>query len=225
MANQMINQNSYDVIISLINILNINIDDLYNYCKNQDISKQINNNVENITINKEPVKETKKCWGDYETDDESDNNDSIIKDKKISIEKKSFSEIVKNLNSSNNIDNDDNDDNGFQIVQKKNKNKNYSNTITINNLQEFLDFMRNSPKKEYKISKDAHCIHTYKGTLCPDVKKCNKVHIQRCINGNECNKHKCNYIHAFDMPNEECEDNFNKTMEKYNLIKSKKRVY
>lgn len=36
---------------------------------------------------------------------------------------------------------------------------------------------------------------------------------------------KCTYIHSFDMPTDEAENNFINTMDQYNLIKSKKRVF
>lgn len=249
MSNQMSNQNSYDTIISLINILNINIDDLYSYCKNQN-NKQNNMEtiIDNITDNeiieeikndciiKEEIKNVKievkkeepKRWADYDSDDEEDvffKPEEVKKDVKETenteeIKTKTFSEIVKVFEHVEETESDHNLN--FIKMEKKIKSK---NTIVINNLQEFLDFMRNSPKKEYIINDDAHCSHTFNGTLCPDVKKCKKIHIQRCINGNSCNKKKCTYIHAFNMPNKESETNFIDTMNQYNIIKSKKRVF
>jgi hypothetical protein len=257
MANAMINQNSFDIVISLINTLNINIEDLYNYYKNQNINQEIIKEsieeVSNKEIINEIVKEDnkkvsklhqltfKKCWGDYESDEESDNE--IEKNKNV----KSYSDIVKNNNNtkpeyyetdeetdnedeieiikndSEIIKNNDNeiDNNGFEEVKRKNKN---NSCIKINNLQEFLDFMKNTPKKEYYINPNAHCFHTYQGTLCNDIKKCKKIHIQRCMNGSTCNKKKCTYIHSFNMPDNKSKNNFINTMEKYNQIKSKKRV-
>lgn len=203
MSDQVINE-SFETALNLINDLNINMNDLYNYFKNKNVVKFPKKN------------EVKKCWGDYDSDDEMEyyNNEPkktivveeiIIKEEVVIKEEEiAFEEVKRNKN--------------------RNRNRNI-NCITIHNLQEFLDFMRLTPKKEYYIKPEAHCFHTYNGTLCPDVKKCKKIHIQRCINGNSCNKKKCTYIHSFDMPTDEAENNFINTMDQYNLIKSKKRVF
>ena len=159
--------------------------------------------------------EKPKRWADYDSDDDYDVFCKPVEVKKT--ETKTFSEIVK---ISEKVEENE-PDNELNFI-KKVKNK---NVIVINNLQEFLDFMRNSPKKEYTINDNAHCSHTFNGTLCPDVRKCKKIHIQRCINGNGCNKKKCTYIHVFNMPDEESEINFIETMDQYNIIKSKKRVF
>jgi len=107
---------------------------------------------------------------------------------------------------------------------KKQEKTNNTNIIVIENLQQFLDFMRNTPKNEYIIKEHAHCEHTFNGTLCDNVKRCKRIHIQRCINGNKCEKKKCPYIHLKDMTKESAKENFIDTMEQYNQIKSKKRV-
>lgn len=255
------NQQVFDQIISLINVLNINFDDLYNHYKmnqNNDDKKISCETIEEIieeiaddVINKEIKEEKKtiksfikpetKSWADYSDDeddfyveqkpkkletsetkrwadysDDEDDDQTSIKAQKS----KSFSDIVKN-----------------KVLEKKEiipeqktykkqefKSKVSSNVIVIENLQQFLDFMRNTPKNEYIIKDYAHCDHTFNGTLCDNVKKCKKIHIQRCIHGDNCEKKKCTYIHLKDMPTDSAKDNFIESMEQYNQIKSKKRV-
>lgn len=227
------NQQVFDQIISLINVLNINFDDLYNHYKmnqNNDDKKISCETIEEIieeiaddVINKEIkqekqtikpfIKTETKRWADY-SDDEDD--DFYVEQKPKQPENKSFSDIVKNTVQEKK-----------EIIPEKKQYKKQeykSNVVVIENLQQFLDFMRNTPKNEYIIKDYAHCDHTFNGTLCDNVKKCKKIHIQRCINGNNCEKKKCTYIHLKDMPTESAKDNFIDSMEQYNQIKSKKRV-
>jgi len=90
-------------------------------------------------------------------------------------------------------------------------------------------------KKFYHIQPEAHCHHTYDGTLCENVLNCHHIHIQRCLNeiehynnGNlikakECpNKKKsCSFLHQSDLPDDESKENFDNTMNEYKKKKSK----
>lgn len=90
-------------------------------------------------------------------------------------------------------------------------------------------------KKFYHIHPDAHCNHTYNGTLCENVLECKKIHIQRCLieidhysNGafveaRECtNKNKsCSFVHRSDLESDEAKDNFDNTMDDYKRKKYK----
>jgi hypothetical protein len=239
------NQQVFDQIISLINVLNINFDDLYNHYKmnknndNEKIScetiEEIIEEIADEVINQEIKKETKtinpfiqtetKRWADY-SDDEDDFYIPENKKKTEKQETKTFSDIVKNnIQEKKQIISEKKEYKKPEKKEYKKPEKNINtNIVVIENLQQFLDFMRNTPKNEYIIEEHAHCEHTYNGTLCDNVKKCKKIHIQRCINGNNCEKKRCPYIHLKDMPTESAKDNFVDTMEQYNQIKSKKRV-
>ena len=117
----------------------------------------------------------------------------------------------------------------FQVVKQsktKNQKKNSKDILEISTLQEFL-YMVKSKKQMYVdfvINDDAHCPHSYEGTLCKNVRQCGQIHIQRCIYNTNCTKKNCFYLHSNDMPTKEAKDNFMKTMDKYNQIKNKKRV-
>jgi len=249
-ANMEIN-NNYEICLKIINVLNINMNDLYNYYKMnnkneneeiiEEIVEEIVDNMIKKEINEENIKKEEKInikkslfpktetkrWGDYDSDDEYECK-YIENPKNLETEFKTFKdivkkndvEIIKNVEKTDN--NNDKKDESFIKKEKKN-NKNQNKTI-IFNLQEFLDFMKSSPHKEYLIDENAHCEHTYNGTLCNNVRKCKKIHIQRCINGSNCTNKKCPYIHLKDMPNKEAHINFIETMNLYNEIKSKKRV-
>lgn len=87
----------------------------------------------------------------------------------------------------------------------------------------------------YHIFPEAHCPHTHDGTLCDNVVKCDKIHIQRCIyeidhykngkliRGKEClNKNKsCKFIHKSDLKSEKAKQNFENTMNEYKKKKYK----
>ena len=259
--------NNYENCLKIINVLNINMNDLYNYYKMNNknenegmieeiveeivdnmIKKEINEEKINENIKEIEKKEEKieikkslfqktetKRWGDYDSDDEYENN-YTKNSKNLETEFKTFKDIIKQNNNDIIEKSEQNkvkiiekseqstkNDNEFIKKEKKN-NKNDNNKTIIYDLQEFLDFMKSSPHKEYIIDEKAHCEHTYNGTLCNNVRKCKKIHIQRCIKGSNCTNKKCPYIHLKDMPNNEAHINFIETMELYNDIKSKKRV-
>jgi hypothetical protein len=110
-----------------------------------------------------------------------------------------------------------------KIVKKSNKK---INIPVVYELKEFIQCLidKQKPNIDFIIDISAHCTNTYKGTLCKNIKKCNKIHIQRCIKGDNCKNKKCSYIHKCDMPDEKSKLNFEKTMNNYNKIKPNKKV-
>jgi len=113
------------------------------------------------------------------------------------------------------------------INKKKNKiNEKKKDIQVIYNLQDFLNCLKNKKKTniDFTIDESAHCEHTYNGTLCNNVRKCKKIHIQRCMVGNNCTYKNCSYIHSFNMKDEESKVNFTNSMELYNKIKANKKV-
>jgi len=96
----------------------------------------------------------------------------------------------------------------------------------VYSVEEFIECIKDrmKPGVDFKIDDSAHCEHTYKGTLCENVRVCGKIHIQRCTRGDECyNKH-CSFVHSWDMEDDEAERSFRRTMRKYNMLKSSKQV-
>ena len=93
-------------------------------------------------------------------------------------------------------------------------------------MEEFIDCIKEKkkPNVDFIIHDTAHCSHTFEGTLCKDVRRCKKIHIQRCIAGEKCKNKNCPYLHSFDMSNNEAKESFIDTMELYNKIKPKKQV-
>lgn len=74
---------------------------------------------------------------------------------------------------------------------------------------------------DFIIDNDAHCEHTFMGTLCPNVKACGKIHIQRCNGGVNCPKYpKCSFLHMMDMVDDNAKEDFSYTTMKYNRIKA-----
>ena len=93
-------------------------------------------------------------------------------------------------------------------------------------MEEFIDCIKEKkkPNVDFVIHDTAHCSHTFEGTLCKDVRRCKKIHIQRCIAGEKCKNKSCPYLHKFDMPDNEAKQAFSDTMSLYNKIKPKKQV-
>jgi hypothetical protein len=91
---------------------------------------------------------------------------------------------------------------------------------------EFIEEIKlgNKPNKDFIIDENAHCEHTYKGTLCENVRVCGKIHVQRCTRGEDCSAKHCSYLHSWDMRDEESDRMFRRTMRKYNALKSGKQV-
>lgn len=150
--------------------------------------------------------------------------------------------------------------NQFQIIKKQSKSQQkqtktnnaiIDNRINVYTLEDFRDCISSEKRmkgcirgwscnnkfcqKFYHIHPDAHCFHTYNGTLCDNVLNCNHIHIQRCLNeidhyvngqlveGKEChNKNKsCSFLHKNDLNGEKEKENFEETMDEYKKKKSK----
>jgi len=110
-----------------------------------------------------------------------------------------------------------------KIVKKYNKKQNIPIVYELN---EFITCLKSKkkPNIDFIIDISAHCEHTYKGTLCKNIKNCNKIHIQRCTNGESCKNKQCTYVHLHNMPDEKSRKNFEKTINAYNKIKPNKKV-
>jgi hypothetical protein len=101
-----------------------------------------------------------------------------------------------------------------------------SNLPVAHDLNEFIEFIRDQkkPKVDFVICDDAHCEHTFKGTLCPSIRSCKMIHIQRCTKGNTCMNKVCPFLHKKDMPNKQAEVEFQNSISEYNKIKPDKQV-
>lgn len=145
--------------------------------------------------------DTKLAWGDYD-----DNvKDNIVLNEDNEDNKEPKQELFK------------------KVVKKYNKKLNIP---IVYELKEFMDCLNNKKKVnvDFIIDSSAHCEHTYKGTLCNNIRSCNKIHIQRCINGESCINTKCSFIHKFDMLDDVSKIKFEKSMATYNKIKPNKKV-
>jgi 5'-3' exonuclease len=109
---------------------------------------------------------------------------------------------------------------------KVSKKHNKKNLPIVHSLEEFIECIKEKkkPNVDFIIHDTAHCSHTFEGTLCKDVRRCKKIHIQRCIVGEKCKNKNCPYLHIFDMPDNESKKSFSETMSLYNKIKPKKQV-
>lgn len=119
-------------------------------------------------------------------------------------------------------------------VYNKNDFKEYVNQ-KINECMNGWNCSNKNCKKFYHIHPEAHCKHTYNGTLCDNIIECDKVHIQRCfheidrfkngkfVQGKECtNKNKkCKFIHRSDLKTDEAKRNFDNSIEAYKKKKYK----
>jgi hypothetical protein len=172
---------------------------------------------------------SKTSWADY--DDETDELLLVQKDNTKVSEKI----LIQEDNTQVKEDTKDQEDTNYEfiiehkqelfqkVVKKSNKK---INIPVVYELKEFIQCLnsKQKPNIDFMIDISAHCNNTYKGTLCKNIKKCNKIHIQRCIKGDECKNKKCSYIHKCDMPDEKSKYNFDKTMNTYNKIKPNKKV-
>lgn len=97
----------------------------------------------------------------------------------------------------------------------------------IYTLQDFLDCIKQKMRMhtDFVIADEAHCPHTFEGTLCPNVRRCGMIHVQRCIHNLDCSHKYCAFLHVDDMPTEDAKDNFMDTMEQYNAIKNQKKSF
>lgn len=111
---------------------------------------------------------------------------------------------------------------GFKTAQKKKKQE----LPVIYSVEEFIEEIRagRKPNTDFVIDDSAHCEHTYAGTLCPDVRACGAIHLQRCTFGEDCYKKRCPFLHSWDMLDGQAEESFKRTMRKYNVLKQGKKV-
>ena len=80
----------------------------------------------------------------------------------------------------------------------------------VYSVEEFIEEIEQgrAPNKDFVIDESAHCEHTFRGTLCENVRACGKIHIQRCQRGTSCAVKKCSYLHEDDLEDDEAVKNF-----------------
>ncbi len=175
-------------------------------------------------------------WADYSDYEDNDGDDEADEDeefpplsslKEVSEENKSSGSYLKVLSSSVVVVNNDKkpsaeDLKGF-ITKTSSRKQSLPVVYTVG---EFIEEIKlgNKPNKDFIIDEDAHCKHTYEGTLCENVRVCGKIHVQRCTRGEDCSAKHCSYLHSWDMRDEEGDRMFRRTMRKYNALKSGKQV-
>ena len=182
----------------------------------------------------------KKSWADYE-DEEDDRQEKLEMGKKAKEaagmskvnDTRSYKEIVSPLSTdvvSTSVEASSDEwesvqyEGEFVSVSKKKSFKN--NLDVIYTLEQFINCIKDKkkPNFDFIIHDDAHCPHTFEGSLCKDVRRCKKIHIQRCTAGERCKSKNCPFLHIFDMCNDAAKKTFTDTMSLYNKIKPKKQV-
>lgn len=177
-------------------------------------------------------------WGDYSDYEDNDGDDEVeededfpplssVKEKKEEKEEKISGSYLKVLSNSvvvvdNNKNLSSEDLKGF-ITKTSSRKQGLPVVYTVG---EFIEEIKlgNKPNKDFIIDENAHCKHTYEGTLCENVRVCGKIHVQRCTRGEDCSAKHCSYLHSWDMRDEEGDRMFRRTMRKYNALKSAKQV-
>jgi hypothetical protein len=243
--------NTYEAFITIAKNSNINMDSLFAYYKAKEVNTESKEEVN--TESKEEVKETKtplfgfqsvekkKSWADYEDDedDEDDEEEERQLEEKKEDTAKSYRDVVapnvsvgsttsvksiltKELSTSDEWETFPAEEEFIKVSKKHNK----KNLPIVHSLEEFIECIKEKkkPNVDFIIHDTAHCYHTFEGTLCKDVRRCKKIHIQRCIVGEKCKNKNCPYLHIFDMPDNESKKSFSETMSLYNKIKPKKQV-
>ena len=169
----------------------------------------------NIDNNKYVNFFTKLKWGDYEDKDEDKQEDK--QEAKQEDKQKAKQEDIQVWETQPKQE-------LFKKIVKKHYKK--QNIPIVYELKEFIECLNEhkKPNIDFIIDISAHCDHTYKGTLCKNIKNCKKIHIQRCTKGNYCENKRCSYIHKYDMPDEKSQKNFDKSINTYNKIKPNKKV-
>ena len=101
------------------------------------------------------------------------------------------------------------------------KSEKKNNKEIVYTVHEFVACIKNKKKLhiDFTIDPEAHCDHTFQGTICHKVKQCGKIHIQRCMNNLDCQYKHCQFLHLDDMPNDDAKDNFMDTMNEFNQYK------
>lgn len=197
---------------------------------------------------KEETKETKKNpwkpyptgvkWGDYsDYEDEEDEEDEefpplnssreVKEEKKEAVKEKKVGSYLNVISSSvvlvdNNKKLSNEDLKGF-ITKTSSRKQGLPVVYTVGEFIEEIK-MGNKPNKDFIIDADAHCKHTYEGTLCENVRACGKIHVQRCTRGEDCSAKNCSYLHSWDMRDDDADRMFRRTMRKYNALKASKQV-
>lgn len=196
--------------------------------------------------------ESKQMWADYDDDDKMEFFASVPVTKTKAPEQKapkvkttetnaiSFKHIVEKHSSAiaeavfpplpkDSDKNDEwiqthNEKKSIKVLTAVKKVKN--NLPVARNLNEFIEFIRDQkkPKIDFVICDDAHCEHTFKGTLCPSIRSCKMIHIQRCTKGSACVNKLCPFLHKKDMPDKQAEFEFQNSISEYNKIKPDKQV-
>lgn len=171
-----------------------------------------------------PLKPNQK-WGDLsESEDEGEEFPPLSSAKEEKPAKGSWVKVV----SSNTVIVESKEESkqqaleGFKTAQRKKKQE----LPVIYSVEEFIEEIRagRKPNTDFVIDESAHCEHTYAGTLCPDVRACGAIHLQRCTFGEDCYKKQCPFLHSWDMQDEDAEVSFKRTMRKYNVLKQGKKV-
>lgn len=232
----MINDKSYDSILAVIKLAGIDIEKLYNYSKNMTIN--VVKEEKKVTKTDSPfstIKPLKKgqSWADAEDEDEKD----IVKEETPkTITKLNFKSAIKGTDI-NEVNLEVESEIKFEVepetepmievgFKTKSSKKVVKNLPVVSTVHEFIKMIssRKYPGIDFEIDDDAHCEHTYSGTLCKNVRQCGLIHVQRCIASDSCTNKKCCFVHGWDMEDEDAEYNFYATMDKYNELKPTKRV-
>jgi uncharacterized protein YdaU (DUF1376 family) len=248
------NSNLYSAINTMLNASGSDIAELVNFHFKQEEEKVVNKEMkEEIKeeIKKEIKEEIKKevkaknawkpyqsttnrKWGDYSDDEEDDVEDeafpplsTLKEESEGSDEGKNSGSYLKVLSNSvvvvdSNKKPSPEDLKGF--VTKTSARK--QSLPVVYTVGEFIEEIKlgNKPNKDFIIDEDAHCKHTYEGTLCENVRVCGKIHVQRCTRGEDCSAKHCSYLHSWDMRDDDADRMFRRTMRKYNALKSAKQV-
>ena len=98
----------------------------------------------------------------------------------------------------------------------------------VYNSEEYIAAMKAGQRvgKDFQIHPNAHCSFTMSGEICPDVRKCDGVHLFRCnkeVAGEECIFRNCSFLHAEDLPTEDDSHMFHLTMDRYCEVTGKRR--
>jgi hypothetical protein len=95
-----------------------------------------------------------------------------------------------------------------KVVNSKQKFYKSDKKEIVSNLSEFINAVKQRKKLyiDFEIDPHAHCTHTFNGTLCSNVIKCGKIHLQRCIRNLDCTYKNCPYLHISDMPDDEAKE-------------------
>lgn len=213
------NSTIYNMIDAMLKANSLKMDDLVEYHFNQTTAKN--------AIAFKPLKPNQK-WGDI-TDSEDEAEDEAFpalgkQEAKKQAPVGSYLKVVSAstviVESSAEVKKDAME--GFKTAQKKKKQE----LPVIYSVSEFIEEIRagRKPNTDFVIDESAHCEHTFEGTLCPDVRNCGQIHLQRCVHGEACYKKVCPFLHSWDMKSEDAENNFKRTTRKYNMLKAGKKV-